>query len=300
MKKFFREFFDEFRLVLRAIPKGIKNTGMALYKGTPKFFKNLGPNIKRVGVGLTKIFSSPFAVTSASTGATIFKAQMLVKGLLIFSLSAVGLGTAGYVVSNVVVDNSMVTISVGGSENKNNIWDKNEIKKNVGIALSESPDFESSSVTLNCQGIRNLTNISGNSLPGDIESVNGSHNGEHYIAYTFYLRNTGDVACDIKEEMTIKNSVKNVDAAIRIRLYRDGQEVTYAKIGDDGVPEVDTVPFMGKTVFSNTKKQIEPGKTIKYTLVIWLEGDDPQCLDDLKGGAVSMSMTFDIDRQDGS
>jgi hypothetical protein len=193
----------------------------------------------------------------------------------------------------------MATISVSKTENKNNIWDIGESPKEVNIALSESPNFESSSVTLNCKGIRDLTNISGNSLPSDIDSVDGSHNGEHYIAYTFYLRNTGDVACDIKEEMIIKNSVKNVDLAIRIRLYRDGQDVTYAKIGEDGMPEVGTVPFMGKTVFSNTNKKVDPGKTIKYTLVIWLEGDDPECLDNLRGGAVSMSMTFSVDRQEG-
>ena len=94
MKNFFREFFDEFRLILRAIPTGIKNAGVALCKGIPGFFKNLGPNIKKIVVGLTRVLSSPSTMTGASTGATIFKAQMLVKGLLIFSLTTVGLGTA--------------------------------------------------------------------------------------------------------------------------------------------------------------------------------------------------------------
>ena len=41
IRKFFREFFDESKLVLRAIPQGFKKFGVAIYKGTPKFFKNL-------------------------------------------------------------------------------------------------------------------------------------------------------------------------------------------------------------------------------------------------------------------
>ena len=105
-------------------------------------------------------------------------------------------------------------------------------------------------------------------MPSNIDSIDGSHNGEHYVAYTFYLKNTGDVACDIHEEMIIKKSIKNVDEAIRVRLYRNGEDVTYAKLASDGMPEVGTVPFAGKTIFSQTGKDIPPGSTIRYTLVI--------------------------------
>ena len=297
IRKFFREFFDEFKLILRAIPSGLKKFGVAIYKETPKFFKNLVPNIKKVGAGIVRFFKSPFVITGAATGAKIFKAQMLVKGLLIFSLVTTGVGTAIYVVSNIVVENSMATISVVGMDNK---WGSGGNDGNVSIALSDTSDFENSTVSLSCEGIRDLTNISGSSLPSDIDLIDGSHNGAHYVAYTFYLKNTGDVVCDIREEMVIKNSIKNVDEAMRVRLYRNGEEATYAKLAADGMPEVGTVPFIGKTVFSQTNKEVAPGNTIRYTLVIWLEGDDPECLDNLKGGAVSMSMTFSIDRQEGS
>ena len=41
-KNFFREFFDEFKLVLRAIPQGFKKVGVAICKGPPWLFKNSG------------------------------------------------------------------------------------------------------------------------------------------------------------------------------------------------------------------------------------------------------------------
>ena len=294
-KEFFREFFNEFNLILRAIPTGLKNVGVAIYKGIPTFFKGIVPGVKRLGSGIVRIFG-PHAAAGATTGATIFKTQMLVKGLLVFSLVTLGVGTVVYGVSNLVVENSMATITVAGTDNK---WGENsDTQGTLSISLSETQDFEKPTVTLNCKGIRDLTNISGTSLPSEIDSIDGSHNGEHYVAYTFYVKNTGDIAGNIREEMTIKNSVKNVDEAIRVRIYRNGEYITYAKLGADGLPEVGTVPFTDDTVFSQTRKAVPPETIIKYTLVIWLEGDDPECLDDLKGGAVSMSMTFSIDPQD--
>ena len=40
--------------------------------------------------------------------------------------------------------------------------------------------------------VYDMTNISGEDLPPNIDKINGSHNGENYIAYTFYLINGGD------------------------------------------------------------------------------------------------------------
>lgn len=293
IKKFFREFFDEFKLILRAIPSGLKKVGVAIGKGLPKFFKNLLPNMKKLALGLVAFFALP--ITGKPTGTKMFKSKVLLKGLLIFSLVTIGFGAAIYVVSSIVVENSMATITVAGSDSS---WGSDG--EAVGISLSETADFANPTVSLKCKGINDLTNISGSALPSDIDLIDGSHNGEHYVAYTFYLRNTGDVACNVHEEMTIKGTVKDVDEAIRVRLYRNGEETTYAKLASDQMPEVGTVPFLGKTVFSQTGAEIAPGSTIRYTLVIWLEGDDPECLDNLKGGAVSMAMTFSIDRQEGS
>jgi hypothetical protein len=36
----------------------------------------------------------------------------------------------------------------------------------------------------------------------------------------------------------------------------------------------------------------EVGKIDKYTVVIWLEGDDPECIDDILGGEMKLKMTI--------
>ena len=38
------------------------------------------------------------------------------------------------------------------------------------------------------------------------------------------------------------------------------------------------------------RENFNPGDTDRYTIVIWIEGDDPECLDNLIGGAIKMHM----------
>ena len=166
----------------------------------------------------------------------------------------------------------------------------------IAISLSETADFSQPVTMLGADGIDNMTNISVHWLPDDLDQIDGSHNGDHYIAYTFYLRNSGDKKCTVEERFVIESSVKGVDEAVRVRLYKNGEMTTYAKLGANGQPEADTIPFRDETsAFLNLNVDMEPGETIKYTLVIWLEGDDPECLDNIRGGRVKMSMTFSAD-----
>ena len=45
----------------------------------------------------------------------------------------------------------------------------------------------------------------------------------------------------------------------------------------------------------HTKQEdFDPGATNKYTVVIWLEGNDPDCVDDIIGGVIKMQMDFRI------
>lgn len=53
-----------------------------------------------------------------------------------------------------------------------------------GFTLSESKDFESKSVSLSAKQALDVTNITYNWLPTDLDtSKDGEHNGENYVAY---------------------------------------------------------------------------------------------------------------------
>jgi len=163
----------------------------------------------------------------------------------------------------------------------------------IEVALSETSDFGSPSVRLDVPGIENMTNITESDIPSGLANLDGSNNGVNYIAYTFYLRNVGSTPCNLEETFHVTSSAKAADEAIRIKVYRNGAVTTYAKEAKDGLAEYGTVPFESdEVIYSAVSENFNPGDTIKYTLVIWIEGNDPECLDNIKGGNVEMSITY--------
>ena len=40
------------------------------------------------------------------------------------------------------------------------------------------------------------------------------------------------------------------------------------------------------------RKAMNPGGSDRFTVVIWLEGDDPDCVNDILGGELKMHMDF--------
>ncbi len=49
-----------------------------------------------------------------------------------------------------------------------------------------------------------------------------------------------------------------------------------------------------ETVMITTTEEFEVDEVDKYTIVIWVEGNDPECLDDIRNGHVRMRMLFDV------
>ena len=166
----------------------------------------------------------------------------------------------------------------------------------AAISLSESADFSDPTVRLDAGGIKGATNISVLDLPESFESEGGRHNGENYLAYTFYLKNSGTETADIRSELNIKVDRFGAADAIRVRMYRNGIDTTYAKPAKNGEPEYNTTPFAeDRKVFSVVEEDVDPEEIIKYTIVVWFDGDDPECVDDIKGGVVKMSLNFSLD-----
>lgn len=48
-------------------------------------------------------------------------------------------------------------------------------------------------------------------------------------------------------------------------------------------------------IISGTQTQVAPMDTHKYTIVVWLEGDDPDCTNDLIGGHAGLDMQFRLE-----
>lgn len=171
--------------------------------------------------------------------------------------------------------------------------DKN-LYYNKGLIIYDDPTYKVYRTELLAAAPNTFDNVSHKWLPEDIDTLGGgSHNGKNYLAYTFFVENTGDEVADYWSEVVIDDVIRNVDDAIRIRIYRNGEYVTYAKLGANGQPEADTIPFAnGSLVASNHIENFMPGDMDRYTIVLWIEGNDPECTDNLLGGEFKVHMDF--------
>jgi hypothetical protein len=162
-----------------------------------------------------------------------------------------------------------------------------------GLIIYDDPNYKVFRTELYAKSIDSFDNISYKWLPTDLNNYDGSHNGDNYVAYTFYIENMGENMADYWSEIIIGDVIKNVDEAMRIRVYKNGVENTYAKISKRGIPEANTIAFESDTlVVKDHVKDFKPGDVTKYTVVIWLEGSDPDCTDNILGGEVKMYMDF--------
>jgi hypothetical protein len=125
-----------------------------------------------------------------------------------------------------------------------------------------------------------------------------------YVAYTFYLMNQGSESVDISYHIRITDIYNDLDTAIRVLVIEDGEETVYMKPDEpdqfgilpyypENVP--DSVDFLSDTIvmrklFTNFK----PDQVKKFSVIIWLEGYDPDTVDEILGGMIRLQMNFSI------
>lgn len=194
------------------------------------------------------------------------------------------------------------------------ITDFNDHK--YSLSLAENERFSNPVSFLNAGAIKDATNIDGNSLPANLNDTNGEHNGENYVAYTFYVKNTGSLELTYNYRLEISRMTAGIDAAIRVRLYytpfyykaetktfdRNGVYTDFAKAktAGNGEPEIDPYDRVmtnftsSGTVTEGTVDGFAPGDISKITVVIWIEGNDPDCTDDLIGGEFKVDMIMEV------
>ena len=168
-----------------------------------------------------------------------------------------------------------------------------DLVEKKGIVLYDDSLDKNISRKLFATDLEYMDNISINWLPANIDSeAEGSHNGDNYIAYTFFLENQGEETINYWYTVFIDDVIKNVDEAIRVIIYKNGEKNVYAKINEDkNEPEKDTIPFHDEEIIVVEKQEnFKPGDIDKFTMVVFLEGDDPDCVNKILGGEIKLHM----------
>jgi len=165
-----------------------------------------------------------------------------------------------------------------------------------GLAMYESLNDPTPKRILRAKDLQFMDNISIKWLPNDkeITAPEGSHNGDNYIAYTFYMENQGKTVLDYWYYVYMDDVIKHADEALRIMIYVNDKKTVYAKGNRiNGKAEKNTVKFRNDddgTIILEHRKNMRAGDLDKITVIIWIEGDDPDCVDALIGGHVRLHM----------
>lgn len=171
-----------------------------------------------------------------------------------------------------------------------------QLEEKSGLVMYEHLSDKQNKQILKAERVEYMDNICVSWLPSNLSEGEGSHNGTNYLAYSFYLENQGSETINYWYRIVSDDVVKNVDRAIRIMVIRNDEQTIYAKPNEiTGENEGGTAEPTEK--FNNSKylvlKQrqgMKSGDIDKFTIVIFLEGDDPDCTDELIGGEMKMHM----------
>ena len=161
-----------------------------------------------------------------------------------------------------------------------------------GIAIDYDPNFSNPTARLTVAPVKEATNISISDLPWNIDDVDGEHNGINYMAYTYYLRNAGKEDVALVATVNLVSASKDADNAVRVAIWHNGERTVYARPSADGeTPEPGCENFYSDTIVCRfPEDDFKVGYVNKYTVAVWLEGDDPECVDAIVGGAVEFTM----------
>ena len=216
------------------------------------------------------------------TSKKIYKRDLRIKVIRLALLILLIFLILLYFILSIIYEAGRFTIIL----DRNVSWEK-------GIVLYEKLGEKVVSRKLEAERFDEMDNISIDWLPQNIDTeAEGSHNGDNYLAYTFYIENEGKDAVNYWYSMPIDDVILNVDEAIRVMVYLNGEKTVYAKLnGYTEEPEEGTKAFYSDdTVMLESRQDFAPGDIDKFTIVVWIEGDDPDCTNALLGGELKMHM----------
>ena len=170
---------------------------------------------------------------------------------------------------------------------------ENEDSLRYNLTMYESKETKLERKFLKAKTPEKFSDMSIEWLPENLDQeADGSHNGNNYIAYTFYAENQGQETVSYNAEIKITDVLREVDEALRVIVYKNGQRTVYAKASKTtGEAEPDTQAFVDETTIMQSRTTgFGVGDIDKYTVVIFIEGNDPECNDRLIGGEIGIEM----------
>ena len=103
-----------------------------------------------------------------------------------------------------------------------------------GLAMYESRNDPMPKRRLSAKDVQFMDNISIKWLPSNIDiEAEGSHNGDNYVAYTFFIENQGNLMFNYWYNVAMTDVMRNADEALRIMIIINGERTVYYITSDE-------------------------------------------------------------------
>lgn len=174
------------------------------------------------------------------------------------------------------------------------------------IRITDNLSNESYESRLEAGGFLEMSDTTFTRFSGKLEqyiSTDGVYADEDYqvYAYTFYIVNNCEESLDLKATMFYSNVTNSLDKAIRIMTITGEEKLRRCyqaaddKVVDYGAsyPSVSNFPGNG-VAYEEEYLTVNPRDIIRYTIVVWIEGNDPDCVDELQRGTIKFNLKLSI------
>lgn len=185
----------------------------------------------------------------------------------------------------------------------NFIMSLDEDLKERQIFMSETEDFLVPTASLQAGAVKGARDITYSMMHIE-EAVNNDGNYKDpyfkYVAYTFYVKNMGDETTSLEYKTQITVNKNDLDKAIRVMIISqiDGkrEDSIYMLPDTEEAVYVDMPEckyFINeRLIMSERVDYFFPGQVLKFTVFLWLEGQDPDTTTDVLGGQIKLQMKF--------
>lgn len=214
--------------------------------------------------------------------------------------------TLGVIISG-MLSIAFAIITFYGQNAGNFVISVDSLAKERGIMISETPTFGQQLSRLLTEPIDQARDVTYTWLKIDeVTQTNGTYHDVdfEYVAYTFYVQNSGFETLDLTYSIIITEKMNGIEDAIRILVIEDGVESMYMKPDEIAFGEEEpyypdlmpsAAPFLSDTVvLRKTIENYKPGQIKTFSLLVWIEGYDPDATDDILDARIRMEMLFTI------
>ena len=191
-----------------------------------------------------------------------------------------------------------------------------------GLVLCDSSEFTTHSQYLSASPVVDVMDTTYGIIEEELPLIlqtdaDYTDNKSRYLAYTFYVKNTGVENTLLYYKLSITDESRDLSKALRVLIVADGVVVDKDALNEiesessrfymapDSVehnyPSYMPTPIYfisDDVVCSERVENLRPEQSKKFTIVMWLEGEDPECNSNLYGAKIKMSLEFSVEEFD--